>query len=259
MFGDILSDQASMCVGIDRHAAVRVAVELAVDTLGLYEPIHGSAPDIAGQGKANPCAAILSAAMMLRHSLDMTEAAMRIEGAVAQGDRGRRADARSGRKPLDKRDGRRDSRAPMTEALDLAVVIPTFNERKNVPLLVEKLDAALAGLSWEAIFVDDDSPDGTADAARDLAMRDRRVRVIQRIGRRGLSSATIEGMCATAAPLVAVIDGCRPRCAPSFQLRLATCGCTARSTRAGRAQAHPDPARVGSHPRSPRSCPRGRR
>ena len=95
----------------------------------------------------------------------------------------------------------------MSEALDVAVVIPTFNERGNVPLLVEKLDAALAGLSWEAIFVDDDSPDGTADAARDLARRDRRVRVIQRIGRRGLSSATIEGMCATAAPLVAVIDG----------------------------------------------------
>lgn len=95
----------------------------------------------------------------------------------------------------------------MTDRLDLAIVIPTFNERRNVPLLVEKLDAALAGLSWEAVFVDDDSPDGTADAARDLALTDRRVRVIQRIGRRGLSSACIEGMCATAAPLVAVIDG----------------------------------------------------
>jgi dolichol-phosphate mannosyltransferase len=100
----------------------------------------------------------------------------------------------------------------MTDALDpapldLAIVVPTFNERGNVPLMVEKLDAALSGLAWEAIFVDDDSPDGTADAARDLAIRDRRVRVIQRIGRRGLSSATIEGMCATAAPLVAVIDG----------------------------------------------------
>ena len=91
--------------------------------------------------------------------------------------------------------------------LDLAIVIPTFNERANVPLLVAKLDAALAGLVWEAIFVDDNSPDGTADAARALARTDRRVRVIQRIGRRGLSSACIEGMCATAAPLVAVIDG----------------------------------------------------
>lgn len=91
--------------------------------------------------------------------------------------------------------------------LDLAVVIPTFNESANVPRLIAKLDVALAGLSWEAIFVDDDSPDGTADAARALGRSDRRVRVIQRIGRRGLSSACIEGMCATAAPLVAVIDG----------------------------------------------------
>lgn len=92
-------------------------------------------------------------------------------------------------------------------SLDLAIVVPTFNERANVPLLVAKLDAALKGLAWEAIFVDDNSPDGTADAARDLAITDTRVRVIQRIGRRGLSSACIEGMCATAAPLVAVIDG----------------------------------------------------
>ena len=97
----------------------------------------------------------------------------------------------------------------MSEAasLELAVVIPTFNELRNVPLLIAKLDAALAGRAWEAIFVDDDSPDGTAQAARNIAATDRRVRVIQRIGRRGLSSACIEGMCATAAPVVAVIDG----------------------------------------------------
>ncbi|MFZ5747551.1 MAG: glycosyltransferase [Pseudomonadota bacterium] len=91
--------------------------------------------------------------------------------------------------------------------LELAVVIPTFNERGNVAALVEKLDAALAGRAWEAIFVDDNSPDGTADMAREIARHDVRVRVIQRIGRRGLSSACIEGMCATAAPVVAVIDG----------------------------------------------------
>ena len=91
--------------------------------------------------------------------------------------------------------------------LDLAVVIPTFNEKANVPTLVAHLDRALDGVAWEAIFVDDDSPDGTAEAARELARVDRRVRVIQRIGRRGLSSACIEGMCATAAPVVAVIDG----------------------------------------------------
>jgi dolichol-phosphate mannosyltransferase len=91
--------------------------------------------------------------------------------------------------------------------LDLAVVIPVFNEQANVATMIAHLDAALDGVAWEAIFVDDNSPDGTADEARALARVDRRVRVIQRIGRRGLSSASIEGMCATAAPVVAVIDG----------------------------------------------------
>ncbi len=95
----------------------------------------------------------------------------------------------------------------MSDMLELAVIIPTFNEAENVPVLVAKLDQALAGVNWEAVFVDDDSPDGTANAAREIARIDRRVRVIQRIGRRGLSSACIEGMCATAAPFVAVIDG----------------------------------------------------
>ena len=95
----------------------------------------------------------------------------------------------------------------MSALLELAVVIPTFNERANVPVLIAKLDQALAGRRWEAIFVDDNSPDGTAEAARELGRVDSRVRVIQRIGRRGLSSACIEGMCATAAPVVAVIDG----------------------------------------------------
>jgi dolichol-phosphate mannosyltransferase len=95
----------------------------------------------------------------------------------------------------------------MTPPLDLAIVIPVFNERGNVPLLVAALDRVLAGRAWEAIFVDDDSPDGTADAVRALARHDPRLRVLQRIGRRGLSTACIEGMCATAAPVVAVIDG----------------------------------------------------
>lgn len=95
----------------------------------------------------------------------------------------------------------------MSDLLDLAVVIPTFNEKGNVPVLIARLDQALAGINWEAIFVDDDSPDGTADAVREIARIDRRVRVIQRIGRRGLATACIEGMCATAAPAVAVIDG----------------------------------------------------
>ncbi|WP_409456290.1 glycosyltransferase [Sphingomonas sp. J315] len=73
--------------------------------------------------------------------------------------------------------------------------------------MVAALHKALAGRRWEVIFVDDNSPDGTADAARAIGRSDPRVRVVQRIGRRGLSSATIEGMCATAAPFVAVIDG----------------------------------------------------
>lgn len=90
--------------------------------------------------------------------------------------------------------------------LDLAIILPTLNERENLAPMVERLDAALAGLSWEAIFVDDDSADGTADAARALALTDPRVRVIQRIGRRGLASAVIEGACATAAPVIAVMD-----------------------------------------------------
>ena len=95
----------------------------------------------------------------------------------------------------------------MSDLLEIAVIVPTFNERENVAALVARLDAALVGRRWEAIFVDDNSPDGTADAAREIARLDGRVRVIQRIGRRGLSSACIEGMCASAAPVLAVIDG----------------------------------------------------
>jgi dolichol-phosphate mannosyltransferase len=90
--------------------------------------------------------------------------------------------------------------------LQLAVILPTYNERANIARMVERLDEALQGFAWEAIFVDDNSPDGTADAARAIARSDPRVRVIERIGRRGLASAAIEGMCATSAPVVAVMD-----------------------------------------------------
>jgi dolichol-phosphate mannosyltransferase len=90
--------------------------------------------------------------------------------------------------------------------LQLAVILPTYNESRNIASMVERLDKALAGLAWEAIFVDDNSPDGTADVARAIGRADPRVRVIERIGRRGLASAAIEGMCATAAPIVAVMD-----------------------------------------------------
>jgi dolichol-phosphate mannosyltransferase len=90
--------------------------------------------------------------------------------------------------------------------LQLAVILPTFNERKNIAPMVERLSAALGDIAWEAIFVDDNSPDGTAEEARRIGRDDPRVRVIERIGRRGLASAAIEGMCATAAPIVAVMD-----------------------------------------------------
>ncbi len=81
LFGDILSDQASMCVG---SIGLLASAALAEGTMGLYEPIHGSAPDIAGQDKANPMACILSAAMLLRHSFGLEEPAARIENAVAK-------------------------------------------------------------------------------------------------------------------------------------------------------------------------------
>jgi dolichol-phosphate mannosyltransferase len=89
----------------------------------------------------------------------------------------------------------------------LTVIIPCYNEAENVAPMVARLDVALAGIAWEAIFVDDDSPDGTAGIARGIASQDARIRCIRRIGRRGLASACIEGMMASSAAYVAVIDG----------------------------------------------------
>lgn len=89
---------------------------------------------------------------------------------------------------------------------DLSVVVPTFNERANIRPLVAHLDAALDGIAWEVIFVDDDSPDGTAAEVRAVARKDPRVRLHHRIGRRGLSGACIEGILSSIAPLVAVMD-----------------------------------------------------
>lgn len=89
---------------------------------------------------------------------------------------------------------------------DLAVVIPTYNERANVPELITRLEAVLDGLSWELVFVDDDSPDETAELLTSYARRDPRIRLVHRIGRRGLSSACIEGILATSANFVAVMD-----------------------------------------------------
>jgi dolichol-phosphate mannosyltransferase len=92
-------------------------------------------------------------------------------------------------------------------AVELTVVIPTLNERDNVPIMAERLGRVLAGIAWEAIFVDDDSADGTADAVRGLAREQGNIRCLQRVGRRGLSSACIEGILASSAPYIAVMDG----------------------------------------------------
>jgi dolichol-phosphate mannosyltransferase len=89
---------------------------------------------------------------------------------------------------------------------ELTLVIPTMNERGNIAELVSRLDRVLAGVAWEAIFVDDDSTDGTRDEVRRLSLVDGRLRCLHRIGRRGLSSACIEGIQASQSPQVAVMD-----------------------------------------------------
>lgn len=88
----------------------------------------------------------------------------------------------------------------------LSIIVPTFNEVANVQELHRLVEAALPGISWEMIFVDDDSADGTVGVVRELAQRDTRVRCLHRLGRRGLVSACMEGMLASSAPLVAVMD-----------------------------------------------------
>ncbi|MGJ8529536.1 glycosyltransferase [Maritalea sp.] len=89
----------------------------------------------------------------------------------------------------------------------LSLVVPTYNEAGNVVVLVEKLDAVLVDIDWEITFVDDNSPDGTADVVKELGQSKPNVHCIKRIGRRGLSSACIEGMASSTAPIVAVMDG----------------------------------------------------
>src|SRR5712691_75531 len=106
--------------------------------------------------------------------------------------------------------------------LELAIVVPTYNERENVRPLLARLDHVLRGVCYEVIFVDDDSPDGTAGLIRELTREaadaasceaapaarraQRQVRVLHRIGRRGLASACLEGMLSTSAPVLAVMD-----------------------------------------------------
>jgi dolichol-phosphate mannosyltransferase len=88
----------------------------------------------------------------------------------------------------------------------LTVVIPTLNEQPNIEPLIAKLRDALTGIAWEVIFVDDDSQDGTMDVIREFGVRDRRIRGMKRISRRGLAGACIEGILASSAPIVAVMD-----------------------------------------------------
>lgn len=92
------------------------------------------------------------------------------------------------------------------QAPELSIIVPTFNEGDNVSEVVRRLEACLNGNSWEVIFVDDDSPDGTATRVREIARRNPRVRCLHRIGRRGVSSACVEGMMASSAPYLAVMD-----------------------------------------------------
>ena len=91
--------------------------------------------------------------------------------------------------------------------IELSVIIPTYNEHDNVRPIIAKLEDALAGIAWEAIFVDDDSPDGTAKEVKEVGKTKSNIRVLHRIGRRGLSSACIEGMHLSTAAYMAVIDG----------------------------------------------------
>ena len=89
---------------------------------------------------------------------------------------------------------------------ELSVIVPTFNERENIAELIVRLGVCLEDRSWEVVFVDDDSPDGTANLVREYAETDNRVRCVQRIGRRGLSSACVEGLLSSTASYLAVID-----------------------------------------------------
>lgn len=96
-------------------------------------------------------------------------------------------------------------------APDLAVIVPTYNARAKVPLLLEQLDRALGGTTWEALFVDDNSPDGTFAAVAATGEADARVRCLRRIGRRGPVGACLEGMLASQARTLLVLDIDRPR------------------------------------------------
>jgi dolichol-phosphate mannosyltransferase len=99
------------------------------------------------------------------------------------------------------------SRALQSPGPEVSIVIPIFNERENLVELTERIRFCLRDFDWEIIYVDDDSPDRSAELVRNLAAQDLRVRCIQRINRRGLSSACVEGMLSSSSPYVAVMDG----------------------------------------------------
>jgi dolichol-phosphate mannosyltransferase len=101
---------------------------------------------------------------------------------------------------------RPDKGGVVRPAPELTIVVPTFNEEANIPILVARLSRVLAGHDWEVIFVDDNSPDGSAATARSIGEADSRVRCIRRIGRRGLAGACLEGMLASQARYLAVMD-----------------------------------------------------
>jgi dolichol-phosphate mannosyltransferase len=110
----------------------------------------------------------------------------------------------AGRPAADRRvAGRADGLVPAPE---LSVIVPTLNEADNIPLLYRALCDALAGTRWEMIVVDDGSTDGTVAVVNDIASHDSRVRCLRRLRRRGLAGAVTEGMLASSAFAVAVID-----------------------------------------------------
>ena len=95
------------------------------------------------------------------------------------------------------------------KAAELSIIVPTFNERDNIKAVIAAVSDALPNIAWEVIFVDDNSSDGTASFVREIARIDPRVRCLHRFGRRGLSSACVEGIMSTASPIVAVMDADR--------------------------------------------------
>ncbi len=94
----------------------------------------------------------------------------------------------------------------MSQPTSVTIVVPTFRERENIPLVVERLEELLADFAWEVVFVDDDSDDGSAEVLLDLSRTHSHVRAIRRMGRRGLASACLEGMASSSAEIFAVMD-----------------------------------------------------